>query len=312
MALDASAMTAHCRFCGTQYVLDHKDTDYFLDFYRQVNDLISAEDDSKRKELADRLWDTADEKVFTTSDGRVVTVYYLYSFSEPECDVYIARRNIIFHFKKNGAQLSDRYRINSSMLDYPSADTKNLSDFFPKVTSGFNLDDGTDILVVAKDEDEYPLRLFGKLHGRHVAWIISRLENLCCVLEYNGLVHPQLDPDTVFINPYIHQASLYGNWWNVTKNNTLSSDRMHVNTTAMNLYGLRNTAAFSLGFNDVSEVTVREDIPAPFADFLKSAPEVNAYSDFEKWDETLIKSFGERRFYKFTGGEDDIYKKGQE
>ena len=198
------------------------------------------------------------------------------------------------------------------MLDYPSADTKNLSDFFPKVTSGFNLDDGTDILVVAKDEDEYPLRLFGKLHGRHVAWIISRLDNLCCVLECHGLGHPQLDPDTVFINPYIHQAYLYGNWWNVTKNNTLSSDRMHVNTTAMNLYGLRNTAAFSLGFNDVSEVTVREDIPAPFADFLKSAPEVNAYSDFEKWDETLIKSFGERRFYKFTGGEDDIYKKGQE
>ena len=298
MTLDASAMTAVCRFCGSRYVLSREDTDYFLDFYRQMNSFLHSSGDEKdRKTRADELWETADEVRFTTSDGKDITVRYLSNYSEQDADVYVARRNIIFVFDKDGAAAADKYRTMISALDYPSADTRSLADFFPRVAGGYQLDDGRFILVVNKDEDEYPLRLFGKLTGRHVAWIISRLENLCCVLEFSGLVHPSIDPDTVYINPYTHQASLYGSWWLVTYKNTMNDD-MRILRSVDNLKCIRSTASQILG--DV-------DAPEALTEFINSEPKVDAYNDFAYWDEMLIKAYGERKFINMEIDDGKIY-----
>jgi hypothetical protein len=225
MTLDASAITAVCHFCGTNYVLKHEDTDYYRNFYNQMcNFLSGSEDDKKRKQKAYELWENAYEQVFQCIDENDIEIKYMHKFTHKDAEVYIARRNIIFHFKEHGALKSEQYRKIVSFIDYPSADTRQLSDFFPIVSGGFELTDGSYILVIKKNEDEYPLRLFGKLPGRHVAWIISRIENLCCVLEYNSMAHPEINVDTLLINPYTHQVSLYGNWWNAGKNNSFSAD----------------------------------------------------------------------------------------
>lgn len=300
MTIDASAMTAVCRFCGSKSVLNREDTDYYLDFFRQMNDFLSLDKDEQiRREKADKIWENADEIIFECSDGRQIKINYLYSSAVNEADIYVARRNIIYHFKDKGAELSDRFRRVVSFIDYPSADTRNLSDFFPSITGGFALSDGSFILVVDKNEDEYPLRLFGKLTGRHVAWIISRLENLCCVLEFNGLVHPDINPDTLFINPYQHQVSLLGNWWNVSKKNSMSTDLV-LRKTSMNLIGLRNTA---------KEILADDDVPAALSEFLMSNPKEDAYEDFAYWDEMLIKAYGERKFINFNTDDEDVYGK---
>ena len=202
-------------------------------------------------------------------------------------------------------------RKNISLLDYPSADVRNLESFFPRISGGFVLKDGSQICVISKDEDEYPLRLFGKLSGRHVAWIFSRMENLCCVLEFSNLVHPQITQDTLYINPYTHQASLYGNWWNVGKCNTFSVQNRTRLCSSQNLLAIRNTAAALLGYQDRKLLCPTEDIPKPFADFLKSDPCVTAYDDFAYWDEMMIKSYGERRFVTMDTNDERIYgKKG--
>ena len=301
MTLDASAMTATCRSCGSRYVLDHADTDYYMDFYRQMNSFLSlSNDDQERRIKADELWNDADEKLFTAADGKQISVSYLYNYSGSDADVYVARRNIIFHFHKNGAVLSELCRRNISMLDYPSADIRRLSDFFPNVAGGYELDDGTYILAVTKDEDEYPLSLFGGLGGRHVAWIISRMENLCCVLEFSGLVHPEIDPYNLFINPYTHQAALYGNWWKVCRNNSLDGEG-RIMRTSENLIGLRNTASSIL--ND-------PEAPAALSEFIGSTPGIDAYEDFSYWDEMLIKAYGERKFINMDTDDSRIYGSG--
>ena len=41
MVLDASAMTAVCPFCGTNFVLDHQDTDYYRTFFAQMSAFLS-------------------------------------------------------------------------------------------------------------------------------------------------------------------------------------------------------------------------------------------------------------------------------
>lgn len=300
MTLDASAMTAVCRYCGTKYVLNREDTDYYLDFYKQMSGFLAgSKDEQDRLTRADALWEKADDKIFETSDGRQIEIRFLYSYKIKEAEVYVARRNIVYVFDSNGAELSDKYRRVVSFIDYPSADTKHLSDHFPKVTGGFELADGSFMLVVEKDADEYPLRIFGKLMGRHVAWIISRMENLCCVLEYNSLVHPDINPDTLYINPYLHQVSLLGNWWNVTKKNAMSED-MTIMKTSINLVGLRNTAREILG---------DENPPEALTAFINSDPRIDAYEDFAYWDEMLIMAYGERKFINFDADDESIYGK---
>lgn len=296
MIYDVSSMTAHCRFCGTSYVLDHKDTDYYKTFYRKMTESSSGDEGRKKRDEA--LWDNADSITFTTTDGQCIELKYIYSYSDKCADVYVTRRNIAFHFRSGMNSKAEHMRKMISSLDYPSADTKALSDFFPRVTGAFMLDDGTSLVVINKREEEYPLRLFGKLGGRHIAWIISRLENLSCVLEYNGLVHPEIDVDTVYINPNDHTACLYCNWWNVEQKN------MNGLSSSVNLTGLRKTAKDLL---ETEEIT--PDTPEALLDFINSTPRIDAYEDFAYWDEMLIKAFGERKFIRMDKEDSDIYGK---
>lgn len=308
MVLDASAVTAVCRYCSSKYVLNREDTDYYHNFYLQMGKFLSGTAEEKtRKERAEELWFDADEINFECADGSNIQIKYMYSFREKDADVYVARRNIVYHFEKKKASKAEEFRKNIARLDYPSADVRSLSDFFPKVSGGFVLKDGSFILVIAKDEDEYPLRLFGTLSGRHTAWVISRLENLCCVLEFSGIAHPEINPDTVFINPYTHQACLYGNWWAAGKNNDIKKNQLL--NTGKNLVGLRNTAANMLGFEDRTKVYELDNVPKVLTDFIAEDPCSNAYDDFALWDETLIKAYGERKFIRMDTEDGDIYGK---
>ena len=324
MVLDASGMTAVCHYCGTRYVLNHEDTDYYRSFFAQMGRFLSgSKDEQERRLRADELWKTAQEQTFETVDGKSIEVKYMHKYTDRDAEVYTARRNILFHFKEDGERKAECFRKTVSMLDYPTADTRNLASFFPKISGGFALTDGTMLLALSKDEEEYPLRAFGSLPGRHVAWIISRMENLCCVLEYSGLVHPEISPDTLYINPYTHQASLYGGWWKAGKNNSLSPDGRTILRSAMNLTGLRDTAAVLLGFDSADKVRKRGgvsalmpgasgaaasgEIPGALADFIRGVPKDNAFDDFALWDEMLIRAYGERKFVTMETDDVKIY-----
>ena len=80
-------------------------------------------------------------------------------------------------------------------------------------------------------------------------------------------------------------------------------------TTRDNLVSLRETAAAVLGFATRAEIRASDDLPQPFADFLRGAPESNAYDDFALWDDVLIKSYGERRFMTMDTDDEQIYGK---
>lgn len=309
MVIEPSGTTAHCPYCKADYVLNHSDTDYYREFHARMKDFfrLSAQGQERRRH-ADAIWSRADQELFECRDGRQISISSLHRFCNPVMTAYTARQNIIFRFPEGQTENAEKYRRAVSMLDYPSADTRNLAGFFPVISGGFALRDGSVLLTVKKREDEYPLRLFGRLSGRHTAWLVGRMENLCCVLEYSSVVHPDFGIDAIYIDPYDHQASLYGGWWNAVKNQTSVGGRLL--TTRDNLRALRETAAKVLGFSGAAAVTETEDIPKPFADFLRSEPESNAYDDFARWDDTLIRSYGERRFITMDTYDGQIYGKG--
>ena len=140
-----------------------------------------------------------------------------------------------------------------------------------------------------------------------MAWIVSRLENICCVLEYNGLVHPRICVDSVYINPRTHQACLYGDWWRVGRAFSAPVGRDRMLLSEDNLIGVRNTAAVLLGCPNRLRVTAEAGIPDAFAAFLAGKPCEDAYEDFALWDETLIKAYGERKFVNLDINERRLY-----
>ena len=310
MLIDPSGTTAHCPYCSAEYVLDHQDTDYYRAFYARMKGFFGlSADGQERRRRADELWKQAEQETFLCSDGKQINIASLHRFSDRAATVYIARQSVIFRFESDRTELAEKYRKAISMLDYPSADTRNLAQFFPSVTGGFTLSDGSVLLAIKKSEDAYPLRLFGTLTGRHAAWLVGRMENLCCVLEYSSIVHPDFGIDALYIDPYDHQASLCGGWWNAVRNHTAVNGR--VLTTRDNLKALRETAAQMLGFPHAAAAAETDGVPKPFADFLRSEPESNAYDDFAKWDEVLIQSYGERRFISMDTDDEQIYGKGK-
>jgi hypothetical protein len=76
----------------------------------------------------------------------------------------------------------------------------------------------TCLLVVRKAPDLILLRdvmthLKGAIDPRHVAWIQNRCHNMGVYLDWQGLVHGAIGPDTVWVDPTHHSVALLGGWW---------------------------------------------------------------------------------------------------
>lgn len=54
MMIDASGMTAVCPFCSSTYVLNHEDTDYYKNFYRQMGHFLAGDANDREGKLRRR------------------------------------------------------------------------------------------------------------------------------------------------------------------------------------------------------------------------------------------------------------------
>lgn len=101
----------------------------------------------------------------------------------------------------------------SGEVPYPTPEMqKELKRYIPEPVTHCRLKDKSMFIAENKEQGIYPLSMPGVLMDRHAAWVISRLENLCCLLEYNDMVLNALDVENLFVDPVNHQIYLYGGW----------------------------------------------------------------------------------------------------
>ena len=206
-----------------------------------------------------------------------LTICHLFKGTQDGVTVYTARKNAVFIFGSGDAASYGSFSSIPEKLCYPSADIKGLAIFFPVVNGDFELEDGRHVIAVSKDEELYPLSAFGSLPPEHAAWIVSRLENLCCVLAYSSIAHNGIDMESFFINARTHQAYLLGGWWNSCLSDDSSSDLKAVRNIAKRIMGLKYESA-----------------PDEFRRFISEAPACDAFEDFSRWDEVIEKGFTAR------------------
>ena len=270
-----------CPFCGTKQYFSEAELagykgyrDNVLQYVRSCNDVLFEKGDVLH------LWRDSDTAVFSSRDGEI-EVSYTYRTEIDGIDTYINKSSVIYVFTADRSTAAADMLKNISLIKYPSADIKGLKNMLPQLKARYELKDDGVILAFEKSENVYPLFAFSQLHPKHVAWIISRLENISCLLEFNTLEHLHMDENNVFINPSSHEAFLYGGWWDLRPGSPKAC-----------LKGLRKTAQRICGF-------VTADAPAEFETFLESQPRDSAYEDFGYWDEVIEKGFGGHHFSEF-------------
>ena len=282
-----------CPYCGTHNFFNDSQLTQYKEFRKRMLEYLSAlAQNEETKASEDRLWTNSEKEIFVTSDGTDITIEYIYKGFEDGVHIYATRKNVILIYPKGRSEEGERAITMFSGLAYPQADVRDLARSFPSLVGRFLLDDGRLMIVCSKSESMYPVEMFGALPARHVEWIISRLENIACVMEYNEIVHGGITPANIFINPKTHEAALYGGWHKVKKNMDFRAGLLKLNHVTTDLQDIRQTAKQLLGKD-------YEDAPKPLINFINGRPAKDAYDDFGLWDSVIENELGGRHFSEF-------------
>lgn len=320
MNYDKGKNLAVCPYCGTTSTVYEQDRELFEQFQTMFAALLEKGEEGAKAE--EGFWIEAERRELTREDGETIVIDCLWQMKSDCAVVYVAKNHVIYTFEKEYEAYADRYINMGSEITYPSREMeKELKNYIPEAAVSCRLADGGVLVAVKKQQGVYPLKLLGLLLDRHVAWIISRLENLCCLLSYNGMVLNGLTVDNLFVSPASHQIYLYGGWWFAgyenDRMNGISADvrkciyrkyldkkRCHHST---DLESLRFVAIKLLGCETREDVKEIPNLPAAFCDFLLEPAEESAAADFAYWDRTLEKSYGERKFIPLPVTEEELY-----
>lgn len=275
-----------CPYCGTKNFFSDKQLQEYKEFRLRMLEYLSAvAEDRKTSEGKEFIWSQAESATFQEVDGTDITIQYLYKGTEDGVDMYCAHSNVIYIYPKNAVNQAEEAINAFSKLSFPQADMRGLGRCFPSLVGRYDLMDGRQMLVYSKEEDFYPLALFGELIAEHVEWIISRLENIACVLLYNLMIHGGISIKSVFINPRTHEAALLGGWQKAC---------IGTGTSEQDLKAIRRVAKEMLGEGC-------KTAPEALIRFIESKPARTAYEDFAIWDKVIEIELGGRHFTRFEG-----------
>lgn len=318
---DAKSNTAVCMYCGSKSTVFEQDKKLYEQFQNMCAVMLNQEG---KKGLEEGFWVESSREELLRDDGEVIEIKYLVKEKVDICTMYVAKKHVIYLFEPEHVEYVNTYKEMVEKIKYPTEDMKKeLSTYIPRIVTGCRLKDGRFFLAIEKKEDTYPLKMLGVLLDRHVAWIISRLENLCCLLDYNDMVLNGFTEENLFVDPANHQIYLYGGWWFAGYMNAEAigasktvlpllrkgKDGKNRNNCLTDLESIRKIAVRLLGFDGSKELKEAKLIPEAFREFLCNASKMNARADFAEWDKVLEKTYGERKFIPLIMTEEEIYSK---
>jgi serine/threonine-protein kinase len=149
------------------------------------------------------------------------------------------------------------------------------------------------------------------LEPEHVAWITERTLNTLKYLHYNGVVHGDLKPQNIIVQPEDHTAVLCDYGLSQVKPSSKDSARGYtpffaapeqesgkVPIPETDFYGLGITMIFALG-GDVKSIKVPSNTPTSMVKFIKKLIKRSALSRPNWQEEDLCETIAEMRSEAF-------------
>lgn len=241
--------------------------------------------------------------------------------------IYSGATQIAYVFDVGKEKWADRLLQSGQLVSFK--DNKMRDIYKGRVSSNakikYILPDKRTAIVLEKKPEEYPMDLFLSAYRRRIttkdmAWMISRMVDLCCFLSICGIVHNGIEAGNLYICPNKHYICLYGGWQYATR-----IDEKMAGTTK-NVYKLMPTSArtdkIATPITDMECVRdlFRTIVKDGYLDFNSCVPQeimkwIDAGStddpiyEYERWNQALDKAYGKRVFQVFSANADEIYSK---
>lgn len=241
---------------------------------------------------------------------------------------YISGGNVVYLLDNEHKKYYDNAIKQIQSLKYANEKMhEEFARYMPNLKSYYETEEGKWCIIMAKTEDVYLLNDLlkqqgGKMDDKHVAWVISRLSNITCFLQYNNIIHNGISLNNCYVSPNHHSILLLGGWWYATKENEkiigtqkeifnimpLKAKTEKVPSYKTDLESIKLIGKLLL--NNRSLMTKRgtfDFTPEPFKNFLRKGASENPKEEFKLWNKALEESYGERKFIVLNVQESDIY-----
>lgn len=237
-------------------------------------------------------------------------------------EIVIGKGLISYVVDSQYLDLARNFNKNIGLLQSAVSKVKPEFEKFLPSTVLFAEDSNSGIIQIPKPQESLRLadviKYFTVLPERHVAWIVSRLLNLCCYLTHIGMSHNNITIDTVFISPQDHTVHLLGEWFYAAPigdkllaapQRTLEYGHIKdkIGNTKTDLELIKSLARELLG--DISGARLyKTNTPPPMITWLRSPCSSNAIKEYAYWyNVVLTEAFGPKKFMELNVSSFDIY-----
>jgi len=271
-------------------------------------------------------WEISNQVIFLTDDNKNITINFQVEKSFELGKYFVCSDKVVYVIDMNQKSYVDN--ATNIINSFEFADDKMESEmqkFLPKITNYHITKDNKYILVeIAKTSDMLPLseiltHYMGNIPHSHVAWIISRLNNILCYLQWSGMALNGISLDTCFISPMYHTVVVYGGWWYAKPlGEKLSSVSLDVYTAMpfsakskkiscmlTDIECVKSLGKLLLGCK--SGYGIEKEAPIPFAKYLSKTNSKTNFENYDEWTKVLMDSYGERKFVKMNVDENELY-----
>lgn len=263
-------------------------------------------------ETAKRVYaPTVPERIFTARDGRAFRFSYLASHVTDFGETLVGARHIAHIVPKDLSDLASRAELFAPTFADDGM-RQEMERFLPQKLMTLDTGDAM-VFVETKTPDQILLRdllRVAPFDPRHAAWMATRLVNLSCWLQWAGIAHGAIGPDTLLVSPEYHSVALTGPFLSARSfgkapialpERTLSvCPRYAIDGVLSDLRLdpelIRATVRECLGDPAGTRLAADPDFPMPFANWLLTPASKGAQGDFPAWEQARDASFGARRF----------------
>lgn len=296
-------------------------TIHIQDLYKEALDMIES-----------GTWKDDNVVIFKGKDGKQYSMKYhinhkLENGYLGEC--YIGTNSILYIINEDNADLVANMYSRLDDVKYANDNMeKEFKRYLPKILNKFNTQDNKTGILIEKTSDVFSLKdvlnyYNGKMPPKHVAWVLSSLYNMACFLSYNNISHNGITIDNYFISPLYHSGLLLGGWvyavpigskmlgvpeqiYNIMPSNIKSSK---IGDNLLDLESIKLIGRTLLGDSTGMSLYQNKDIPKALIDWVRLPSSKDAIEEYSKWNDVIIKSFGERKFTEMNIDINKIYEK---
>jgi len=196
---------------------------------------------------------------------------------------------------------------------------KEMERFLPERVRLETSNDGN-LFIFPRNADQIlmsDLIALDKVPPDHVTWMISRLVNICCYLEWAGVSHCGISPENLLVSLDQHTIALagpplfltkFGERPNSVPQRTLNANQWlkEKSTKAgprIDLALVRETAFDLLGERSAGRLRGNPDIKPSIINWILTPPGKTAVADYQSWEIAR----GDRRFAHYGKSVRDIY-----